>query len=120
MVRTLADEGIDSVTGGVTVGQDIKGKVHFTARDADTAKELAAKFEVGLAEMHKEVAREAVRNKELGPVVDVVKSIKVTTNEATITMEGHGGAEAVEALIKAFFMEIGAAAPVRVPPAPGK
>jgi hypothetical protein len=115
MTRTLADEGIESVTGGLTVGEDIKGKIHFAARDADTAKKLAAEFEEGLAEMHKHIAREAVRNKDLGPVVEVVKTIKGTTNEATITMEGHGGAEAVQALIKAFLFEAGGAAPA--PPA---
>jgi hypothetical protein len=113
MAHTLADEGIESVTGGITVGEDIKGKIHFTARDADTAAKLAAKFEAGIAQMHKGVAGEATRNKELGSLVDLIKTIKPTANEQTITVEGKGGADAVVALIKAMLFEIrgGAAAP---------
>jgi hypothetical protein len=121
MVRTLADEGIDAVTGGVSVGEDIKGKIHFTTRDADTAKKLAAEFEVGLARMHEEIAREAVRNKDLAPVVEVVKTIKSSVNEQTITTEGKGTAASVEAFIKAMFFEFGRAeTPVPPPPAPAK
>jgi hypothetical protein len=120
MVHTLADEGIDSVTGGVTVGEDIQGKIHFTTRDADTAKKVAAEFEVGLARIHEELAREAVRNKELAPVVEVVKTIKSSVNDQTITTEGKGTAASVEALIKAWFFEIRGGAPVPPPPAPGK
>jgi hypothetical protein len=117
MVRTLADEGIDSVTGGIAVGEDIKGKVHFAARDADTAKKLAAEFEAGIADMHAHIAREAVRNKELAPIVEVVKTIKSSANEQTITVEGQGTATAVEALVRAFFLEVGGVAAPTAPPA---
>jgi len=120
MFRTLADEGIDAVTGGVTVGEDIKGKIHFTTRDADTAKKMAAQFEVGLARMHEEIAREAVRNKELAPVVEVVKTIKSTVDDQTITTEGKGTAASVEPLIKAWFFEIRREAPVPPRPDPGQ
>jgi len=117
MIRTLADEGIDSVTGGITVGDDIKGKIHFTARDADIAKKLAAEFEAGIAEAHAHIAKEAVRNKDLAPVVEVVKTIKTSANEQTITVEGHGTASAVEALVRAFFFEIGGVGAPTAPPA---
>jgi hypothetical protein len=119
-VRTLADEGIDSVTGGVTVGDDIQGTIHFTTRDADTAKKMAAQFEVGLARAHEEITREAVRNKDLAPVAEVVKTIKSSVNEQTITMEGKGTASSVEALIKAWFIEVKREAPVPPPPPPAK
>jgi hypothetical protein len=117
MVRTLADEGIDSVTGGIAVNEDIKGKIHFNAKDADVAKKLGAEFEAGIAEAHAHIAKEAIRNKDLAPVAEVVKAIKSSVNEQTITVEGQGAATAVEALVKAFFLEIGGVAAPAAPPA---
>jgi copper chaperone CopZ len=117
MVRTLADEGIDSVTGGIAVNEDAKGKIHFVARDADVAKKLAAEFEAGIAQAQKEIAREAVRNEHLLPVVEVVKTFKTSLNEQTITVEGQGTAASAEALVKAFLLEFGGAARPTAPPA---
>jgi hypothetical protein len=114
MTRTLGDEGIDSVTGGIAVDEDAKAKIHFTAKDADIAKKLGAEFEVGLAQAQAEIAREAVRNRDLAPVVDVVKSIKTSVEDQTLTVVGQGNAGAVEGLIRAFLVEIRA---VPTPPA---
>jgi hypothetical protein len=88
-VHTLVDEGIESVTGGLTVGEDIRGKIVFTAKDAAAAKKIAAEFEEGLARAADEIAKAATIDKEFGPVVEVLKSIKATTNEQTITIEGQ-------------------------------
>jgi hypothetical protein len=117
MVRTLADQGIDSIIGGITVNEEGKAKIHFAAKDADVAKKLAAEFEVGIAQMQKEIAREAVRNEHLTPVLDVVKTIKTSVNDQTLIVEGHGNATAVEALIKAWFFEVGGRAAPTAPPA---
>jgi hypothetical protein len=111
MVRTLGDEGIDSVTGGIAVDEEGKAKIHFTAKDAEIAKKLGAEFEVGLAEVQKEIAREATRNEHLLPVIDVVKSIKSSVDEKTLTVEGKGNAKSAEALIKAWFFEVNRLAP---------
>jgi hypothetical protein len=115
-VHTLADEGIESVTGGLMVGEDIQGKIMFTAKDAIAAKKLAAEFEEGLARANKEIAIAATTEKEFGPLVEVLKNIKATTNEQTITMEGHGGAEAVEALFKAMLFRTLRPVPAGAPP----
>jgi hypothetical protein len=115
MVRTLGDEGIDSITGGIAVDEIGKAKIHFTARDADVAKTLGAAFETGINQMQAEIAREVARTKELAPVETVVKTLKSTVKDQTITVEGQGDATAVEALIKSFFLWAGATAAPAVP-----
>jgi hypothetical protein len=116
-IFTLADQGIESVTGGLTVGEDIQGKVNFTAKDAEGAKKLAAEFEAGIAKATAELTKQAEVQKELAPLIDVFKSLKVTTKEQTITIEGKGGADAVVATIKSWFT-LRQSAPARVPPPP--
>jgi len=117
-VNTLADEGIESVTGSFTVTDVIKGKVVFTAKDAEVAKKLSAQFEAGMAQAIKEGTREAATRKELEPVVEVLKGVKMSSKEQAITFEGQGGPETIEALVKAIFMgRASAPVPVPLPPA---
>jgi hypothetical protein len=118
-VNTLADEGIESVVATVTVTDVIKGKVVFTAKDAETAKAVNAKFEAGLAQATAELTREAARQKELEPVLEVLKGIKQSSKDQTITFEGQGTAETLEAFVKAIFMSraVSVPAPPPLPPA---
>jgi hypothetical protein len=101
--HTFAEEGVQSLLGGLTVGDDIKGSVTITTTEDDKGKNFAANFQKGLAQGIEETTREAARNKEMAPLVEMLKSIKVTVKDRTITIEGHGGAETVEALIKSLF-----------------
>ena len=92
----------------------IQGKIMFTAKDAVAAKKVAADFEANLAQATKNIAIAATTEKEFGPLVEVLKSIKATTNQQTITMEGHGGVEAVVAMFKVWFLRV-QAVPVGAP-----
>ena len=100
-VDTLADNGIESVEAAITVGDDIKGKVTFTSKDANKAKELAKTFESGIERAINKGARENVP--EATTMVEVLKSIKTSTKEEKIVMEGHAGAEAIQAFLSVVF-----------------
>jgi hypothetical protein len=119
-VMTLGQQGIDALTGGLTIEDTvIKGKGTLTTPNAETAKKVSAEFEAGLARAIDEVTKMATVQKELAPLVDVLKSVKVSAKDEKFTVEGQGGAEAIEALIKSFFFAR-ASAPVPAAPAPGK
>jgi hypothetical protein len=77
------------------VGDDIMGKVAFTAKDADKAKALSKTMEAGLESAIADAAKQ--NNKEIKTVGEVLKTVKITTKDDTIVMEGHGGADAIQA-----------------------
>jgi hypothetical protein len=110
---TLAREGIESLMVSFAATDVITGKVMFTAKDADAAKTLHAKFEAGLARATEEITRAAGAMKELEPLVEVVKGIKLSNKDQTVTFEGKGGPEVIEAAFKSLFFAR-ASAPVPV------
>jgi hypothetical protein len=65
-----------------------------------------------LAQATTELTKAAGAMKDLEPVVEVTKGIKLSNKENTITFEGKGGPEVIEAAIKGIFLGRAAAAPV--------
>jgi len=116
-VDTLADNGIESVEAAITVGDDIKGKVTFTTKDANKAKELAKTFETGIERAINEGAKENIP--EVTTMVEALKSIKTSTKEEKIVMEGHGNAGVIQAFFS-YALVGRASAPTRAvaPPCP--
>jgi hypothetical protein len=100
---TLAKEGIESVTASFTITDVFAGKVTFSAKDAEGAKALHAKFEAGLAEATAELTKAAGAMKDLEPLLEVLKGIKLSNKEQSVTFEGKGGPEAIEAVFKGWF-----------------
>jgi hypothetical protein len=109
---TLANEGIESIMARFSITDMIAGKVDFITKDAEATKALHAKFEAGLAQATTELTKAAGAMKDLEPVVEVTKGIKLSNKENTITFEGKGGPEVIEAAIKGIFLGRTAAAPV--------
>jgi hypothetical protein len=101
---TLATEGIESVTASFSATDVITGKVTFSTKDAEGAKALHAKFEAGLAQATAELTKVAGAMKELEPLLEVVKAIKLSNKEQTVTFEGKGGPEVLEAALKSLFL----------------
>jgi len=103
-VFTLANQGIESVMASFTVTDVVTGKVTFSAKDAEGAKAMHAKFDAGLAEATAELTKVAGAMKDLEPLLEVVKGIKLSNKERTVSFEGKGGLEAVEAALKGLFL----------------
>jgi hypothetical protein len=113
---TLANEGIEAVQAGFSAGDEIKGKVTFTAKDADKAKALGKTMEVGLEGAIADVTKQ--NSDEFKKLGEVLKTIKVNTKDDTIVMEGHGGADALQALVATWFLRSFAVESKPVPRSP--
>jgi hypothetical protein len=112
---TLADYGLESIQGGITLSDKLEGKVALTAKDADSATKVAGQIEQGLGQAKAERAGAVNQFKDLAPVFDALDTIKVTTVGKGITLSGHGAPEAVLGFFKAMF--VARAQPGLAPPA---
>jgi hypothetical protein len=101
-VMTLVDQGIEAVQAGFSVGDNIKGKVTITAKDADMAKALGKTMEGGLEQAIADLAKQ--NDKDMKTVLEVLKTIKVNTKDNAIKMEGHGGADSILAVIGTWYL----------------
>jgi hypothetical protein len=118
----LGDVGIASIVGGLTVGEDVKGKVTITAKNEEAGRTLAGQIKNGLDQAIKEGTREAARNKEILPLVEALKGVQVTPTGTTITLQGQGGPGVLESFVKMLFWGVAVerAAPVATPVPPKK
>jgi hypothetical protein len=113
----LADQGIASIVGGLTVGDDVKGKVTIAAKDEAAGAKLAEQIKNGLEQSIREGTREVERHKEMAPLLEVLKSVQVKSSGTTITLEGKAGADVLMSLPQWFFLGV-SAKPVAVPDPP--
>jgi hypothetical protein len=101
---TLGDAGIEAVRVGATVGEDIQVNAVLTGKEAGQTEMLAEKLKEGLNKGIEEISKQAAKEKEWAPLVDALKTVRITSKEKTITVEGHGSGEALIASIKALFV----------------
>jgi hypothetical protein len=102
-LQTLGDSGIAFIRVRAMVGDDVKVKAEIVAKDAAQATKTMQMIEQALKEGIKHIQDEAQREKELLPVVDLVKSVKTAAKDRTIILEGQGGADALVGFFKAWF-----------------
>jgi len=95
-------EKVDAVGGGVTVGDDIQLSLVVTAKNADGAKELNDKLNDELNDALLALGILAKADKDLAPALDVVKSVKSSVKDKTITVKGEITADQLEKLAKAI------------------
>jgi hypothetical protein len=115
----LADQGIASIVGGLTVGDDVKGKVTITAKDEAAGAKLAGQIKDGLEHIIKDGAREVERHKEIAPLLEAFKTVQVKSSGTTITLEGKAGVDVLANLPEWFFLGVSSErAPVAVPDKP--
>jgi hypothetical protein len=99
----LKDFGIEALTGGASVGNDIRGKVTLTAKDGDSAQKLNGMLEQGLNKIKAEGEQELVREKDFAPVLEALKTIKIATKDKAVSLEAHAGPDAVRATFIGLF-----------------
>jgi hypothetical protein len=93
---------LENVTGGITVGDGIKTQIVLAAKDADAAKALNKKVDEGLDEAQQLVGALADLRKELAPLLEVVKGVKVGAKDKTVTIDSDISGEALAALAKSL------------------
>lgn len=102
--KALRDQGIEGEGVAVTLGDaDLHAEATITAKDADKAKDMAKSMNDGLDMGIKNVAKAAQDMKDLAPLVDALKTVKIAVSGATISVEGGATPDAIPAGIKAIF-----------------
>jgi hypothetical protein len=95
-------EKLDNITGGITVGDGIKTQILLGAKDADSATAINKKVDEGLDQAQQLVAAFADLRKDLAPLLQVVKGIKVGAKDKTVTIDSEISAEVLESLGKSL------------------
>jgi hypothetical protein len=93
-------EKIENVSVGFTVAEDFTMLTSIVTKTEDSAKEISQQLKDGLEQMKGLLALVAGQQKELAPLVDIVGSIKVGTESATVTLKSEVSHEMIEKSLK--------------------
>jgi hypothetical protein len=93
-------EKIEALGGGITISDDVKVQVVLSAKNADAARELNDTITQGLNQALGALALIAGANKELAPLLEVVKTIKSSAKDKTVTLKGEISADLIEKALK--------------------
>jgi hypothetical protein len=99
----LGDQGIATVTGTVMVNDDARLQTALTLKDNAAADAMANTTKASIEAGSQFLAKMAENDKSLEPLVDALKSVKVTSKEKVVTLEGQAPATAIQALIGVMF-----------------
>jgi hypothetical protein len=89
---------IENITGGITVSDGIKTQIVVATKDAEAAKTVHKKVGEGLDEAQQLVGALADLRKELAPLLEVVKGVKVGTKDKAVTIDSDISGEVLQAL----------------------
>lgn len=98
--RTYADNGIESVSGGLNVGEKLLLTTQIVFQKPESLKEF-----VQAAEQIREIAcmmlgQLAVKEKELVPAVEAIKGVKLTPKDKTLTISGQVDSDVIGVALK--------------------
>lgn len=99
LATCIGKEAIDkfeSITGGITVGAEIQTEIFLNTKDAAAAKTLNMVVDQGLEQVNGILGFITTQQKELAPLVDVVKAIKATTKDSTVTIKSTIDADSMK------------------------
>ncbi len=95
-------QNIDGLAGALTIAKDIQFQLAVNASDEATAKDLAQKGRAALGLLQTLVSVKAKEDEKLLPVVDIVKTLRITNQGSNLVFRGEASLEAIEKLIKNF------------------
>lgn len=93
-------EKVENLSVGFTLSEDFSMVTAIVTKTADSAKEISEELKNGLETLKGLLALVAGQQKELAPLVDVVGSIKVGTDNATVTLKSEVSKEMIEKSLK--------------------
>jgi len=89
-------EKLAGVGGTVNVADDLQVEIKLMAKDADGAKELAGQIEQGLEQAKSLLPVFVGNQEEFKPVIELVGSMKSSTNDKTISIKGGLSADYIK------------------------
>jgi hypothetical protein len=93
-------EQIISITGGITLGEDIQTEVDINTKDADGAKKLKAEVENGLNTAKGILPLLTQDNKQLAPLTELLDVLKISDKDKSVTIKGTVTKDAIEKINK--------------------
>jgi hypothetical protein len=91
---------IDGFSVAITIQKDIDFQVGVNAKDDKTAKEFANISNVGLGIAKAKLTEQAKDNAQLTPVLDVINTIRATTQGSNLLIRGQVSFETLEKLLQ--------------------
>src|SRR5262249_21154753 len=91
-------EKLNAITGGITVGDDVKAAFVLSTKNAKDADSVESELKAGIDQITGLAELVANQNKELKPLVDAVKTLKVAAQGNAITLTGQLSKEVLDRL----------------------
>jgi hypothetical protein len=91
---------LDGLSAAVTLTKDVQFQLGINAKDNETAKQAVAAGNFGLLTVRTLAAQKAKEDPNLQPLVDVAKTLRITTDGNAILLRGEISTENLEKLIK--------------------
>lgn len=93
-------QGLDGLSIAVTLNKDIQFQVGVTSKDEETTKKAVAMGNFGLLTVRTLAAQKAKQDERLQPLVDVAKTLRITSEGNNVVLRGDISLENLEKLIK--------------------
>lgn len=93
-------QGVDGISLAITIAKDIQFQLGINAADEETAKKTVAAGNFGLLTVRTMAAQKAKENAELQPLVDIAKTLRITSEGNNVLLRGDISLENIEKLIK--------------------
>jgi hypothetical protein len=91
---------IDGLSGAVTAGKDLQFQLGVGAKDEAGAKKMAQDGTGMLLGVQFLVAQQAKKDEKFVPVVDIVKSLRITNQGSNVLLRGTVTVDVIEKLMK--------------------
>jgi hypothetical protein len=92
--------GVDGISMAITVGKDIQFQLGINAANEETAKQTVGKGNFALLSVRTMAANKAKEDPNLQPLVDITKTLRITSEGNNILLRGDISLENLEKLIK--------------------
>ena len=89
---------VDALGGGLTIGDDLKIEVVLSAKTEEDAKKIKETVNTGINSGIALLGLAAGDHKELEKVLDILKTVKATSKDKTVTLKVSIDAEVFEGL----------------------
>ena len=95
-------QGIEGLSGALTVGKDIQFQLGIGTKNEDTAKDFAQKVNGGLVFAKLILAQKAKEDMKFLPLVDVLNTLRAEAKNSALVVRAEISVENIEKLIKNF------------------
>ncbi|MCI0376949.1 MAG: hypothetical protein L0215_05040 [Gemmataceae bacterium] len=93
-------QSIEGLSGAITITREIQFQLGVNAKDEATAKNMATAGNVALLTVRSLVETRAKEDQKLAPVVDIVKTLRITSQGSNILLRGEVTLDVIEKLMK--------------------